>query len=190
MKFKKLQIAGAIFSAVSLIFIAGFYTNQNTNEDQRAQLLRFNSSSRNNQNLNSQKPETPVNSLTNNKAIASNPVWRRIIGSDGVAYTEVPQQSIQGVLNFCQQYNSVIPQDSPNKIARRMDDGKLYCINPNGNVGAMCGDGTEHGCVSSGCCGSCIGVDPNSVDLSQIPNVMFIPQTIINSIKSELSTAN
>ncbi len=197
-KIEKLQIFGAVIASALMIFTAGFYFNDKvTSENQSAQILRFRSAPTAAKN---QAPATPVynppsstttssiGNLTSNQAISANPVWRKIVSNTGIEYTEIPQTSFQAVLNFCEQLDSVAPDLGGNKIAARMNDGKFYCINPNGNVGSQCGspNGTEAECRASGCCGSCIGGLPNGItDITQLPNIIFIPESIIKVIKQK-----
>lgn len=200
MKINKLQIFGAIVASVIMIFTAGFYANDKINNNsQSAQLLRF----RNTANQVKTQvapvrqapvpapvsaPASSIKTLTSTEAISANPVWRKIVSNTGIEYTEIPQTSFQAVLNFCEQLDSVAPDLGGNKIAARMSDGKFYCINPNGNVGSQCGspNGTEAECRASGCCGSCIGGLPNGItDITQLPNIIFIPESIIKVIKQK-----
>jgi len=192
-KIEKLQIFGAVIASALMIFTAGFYFNDKvTSENQSAQILRFRSAPTASKN---QAPSTPAVSpvsslrdMTSTSAISANPVWRKIVSNTGIEYTEIPQTSFQAVLNFCEQLDSVAPDLGGNKIAARMSDGKFYCINPNGNVGSQCGspNGTEAECRASGCCGSCIGGLPNGItDITQLPNIIFIPESIIKVIKQK-----
>lgn len=192
-KIEKLQIFGAVIASALMIFTAGFYFNDKvTNENQSAQILRFRSAPTASKNQASATPVvSPVSSLrdmTSTSAISANPVWKKIVSNTGIEYTEIPQTSFQAVLNFCEQLDSVAPDLGGNKIAARMNDGKFYCINPNGNVGSQCGspNGTEAECRASGCCGSCIGGLPNGItDITQLPNIIFIPESIIKVIKQK-----
>jgi hypothetical protein len=190
MKINNLQIFGAVIASAVMIFTAGFYANDTiNNNNQSAQLLRF----RNTANQvktqvapvrQASTPTSSIKTLTSTEAISANPFWRKITSNTGVVYTEIPQTSFQAVINFCKELDAVSPDIGANKMAARMSDGRFYCINTNGNVGSVCGNGTQGSCVSSGCCGSCLGGLPDGVtDITQLPNIVFIPESIIKVIK-------
>ena len=201
-KIEKLQIFGAVIASAVMIFTAGFYFNDKVNnENQSAQILRFRSAPTAAKN---QAPVTPVynppsstttssiGNLTSNQAISANPVWRKIVSNTGEVYSEIPRESLEALSGFCENISDFDFEGGQKIGAFRGNGGKYYCTSGGGSCGNNSGSDTPQGaranqlrCIASGCCGACLGGLPPGTDLSEIPEVIFVPQNIITAIKQQ-----
>lgn len=196
-KIEKLQIFGAVIASALMIFTAGFYFNDKvTSENQSAQILRFRSAPTASKNQTPSTPAvSPVSSLrdmTSTSAISANPVWRKIVSNTGEVYSEIPRESLEALSGFCENISDFDFEGGQKIGAFRGNGGKYYCTSGGGSCGNNSGSDTPQGaranqlsCIASGCCGACLGGLPPGTDLSEIPEVIFVPQNIITAIKQQ-----
>jgi len=175
-----MQIFGAVVASLIMVFSAGFYSSTLvTAKSQSAQLIKSSA-----QRV--VTPSTnPISNITSPAAIQSNPAWRMLrVGNDFMV--KLPSESLPAIANFCQDLATALPPGvDVNKIGAFNADGKYQCNDGSG----LCGDGTREGCRRSGCCGGCPnGIYPPGVTSpDQLPNVVFIPDTIMRAIRNNVN---